>query len=363
MEKLQIKGNVVLWTINHQRWLLNYTELTETYITGIHPYTGRKLSTATLNRILFTIQKIAGTLWITRLKRIKNYRRIPLKELQDLKDTAKKLGSGRYAIVYLYKGYAVKIINHRFYKNLPRIDGALETRILRILRDKITYSYISPNIITIYQYLPGKKTDYIVLEKLNETFWKYLQDDPTERIVKGIIVQILFTLLVIQNILPGFRHNDLKVDNILLDFTPRKQKLTLRYKNYYWVLPVDIPIVKIADFDYASIPRLCKNPKVGTNHARSFGCSETPSHIYDLHLFLNSLYSYRNSLSLGMIRWLRQQLPVSTRGNDNTAVKFGRLKNTEKWKGIIKQPLTILTNQYFSEYRTVQPTYPQWGVK
>nr|QBK87359.1 MAG: putative serine/threonine protein kinase [Marseillevirus LCMAC201] len=360
MEKLKIKGNVILWMVGTQKWLITFEELNHSYVCNRHPHTNKQLSRATQNKIIEILRGVASVWWISTLKKMKNYHKIPLSRLSLLKKLGTKLGSGKYASVYRYNSYAVKVINHRFYKNLPRIDGKLEAKILTILRDRITYALLSPNIIGIYQYTQDKKTDYIVLEKLDRTFWDYLQSNPKERIVKGIILQVLFSITILQHVLPGFRHNDLKVDNILLDFTQRK-KITLRYKGYYWILPSDIPLVKIADFDYAYIPKLCNNPKVGTGHARSFGCTKTPSKIYDTHLFLNSLYSYRHNLSPILQEWL-QQLPKETRGNENTGVKFGRLRIPEKWEKKIRNPLYILVSRFFSEFRITQPMYPMWGL-
>ncbi len=362
MEKLEIKGNIILWTIGSRKWLINFEELILSYLSGRHPHTNQSLSTAAQNRILTIIRRVAGAWWIPTLRRKKHYHKIPLSQLALLKSSGKKLGSGKYATVYLHHGYAIKVINHRFYKGLPRIDGQLEAKILTILKNRITYPLLCPNIISIHQYMPDKRTDYIVLEKLDQTFWNYLQNEQEERMLKGIILQVLFSLAILQHVLPGFRHNDLKVDNILLDFTPRAHIITLRYKNYYWVLANDIPLVKLADFDYASIPKLCKNPKVGTGHARSFGCTETLSQIYDVHLFLNSLYSYRRRLGPILRAWLLQQLPEETRGSQNTGVKFGRLKVPEKWNELVRTPLRIINSQFFSEFRTIRPAYPIWGL-
>ena len=234
MEKLELKSNIIIWTVGKHNWLLNYDELTRAYLSSSHPYTNRKISTATLNKILVIIQQLAGEWWIHALKKIKQYKKISLSKLSLLKNTGKKLGSGKYATVYLYNDYAVKVINHRHYNHIPVINGHIEAQILNVLKNKITYMYYSPNIMTMYQYIPDKKTDYIVMEKLDKTFWNYLQNDPKEYIVKGIVMQVLFTLAIIQTVIPGFRHNDLKVDNILLDFTPRKKRMTLRYNKYFW---------------------------------------------------------------------------------------------------------------------------------
>ena len=107
MEKLEIKGNVILWTVGSRKWLINYEELTKAYVTGKHLHTRRELSTATKNKILSIIRSIAGDWWIPALKRIKNYRQIPLTQLQRLKVSGTKLGSGKYATVYNHNGYLI----------------------------------------------------------------------------------------------------------------------------------------------------------------------------------------------------------------------------------------------------------------
>lgn len=360
MEKLELQGSFVLWSIRDKKWILNYQEITTAYLTSKHPHTNKKLSTATINRILNIIKKFAGEQYIPSLKKIKNYKKFSQTQLQNCKN---KLGNGKYATVYECSGCAVKVIEHKFYKGLPKLDGSLEVRMLKLLYQEITNNYISPNIITLYQYTPTTHIDYVVMEKLHETFWTLLQKKQTARGVKGILIQVLFTLLVLQKTLPGFRHNDLKVDNVLLDKTPRSNPITLRYKKHFWVIPNNIPLVKLADFDYSNIPSKITNCKVGTGHAKSFGCVADASEIYDLHLFLNSLYSYRINLPTSIVEWLQKQLPKNTRGNDNVEVKYGRLKNPGKWESKLNNPLDLLTSKFFSEFITVKPRFPVWGIK
>jgi serine/threonine protein kinase len=245
MENLINKSGIVLWTVGNKKWLVSYDELTLAYINGKYPFSSRELSMAIENKILLTIRHLAGNKWITTLKKIKNYKRIPLRKLQYIKEVNSKLGTGKYAIVYGYNGFAIKVINHRFYKGLPRIDGSIEAKILHLLRNNVSFACLTPCIITMYQYTSSKGTDYIVLEKLSSTFWDYLQGTTTDKVIKGIIMQVLFTLLAIKSVYPGFRHNDLKVDNILLDNSLRTQKITLQYKSHYWILSPEIPFVKI----------------------------------------------------------------------------------------------------------------------
>lgn len=364
MEKLEIKGDIILWTVGSNRWLIDYEELTTAYLNGRHPFTNAKISTSIQNKLLSIIRVIAGGWYVTRLKKIKNYQRLNIQNLQQLKSNAQILGSGKYATVYLHRGHAVKVIKHRNYSHLSRrTDGKIEANILTYLQKRLSASLITPNILTIYQYTPDQKIDYIVCERLDQTLYRYLQSKPNTKIIRGILLQIIFTLAVLQHLLPSFRHNDLKVDNILLDFTPRKQRLSLQFKKQFWSLPSDIPLVKIADFDYSNIPKKYDNPKVGTSFACTFGCTAEASKIYDLHLILNSVYSYRRFLPSTITTWLEKQLPETTRGTDNGGVRFGRLRRPQLWTRKIPTPLKLLADRFFSEYQTYNPTYPIWGIK
>jgi serine/threonine protein kinase len=362
MEKLVIKGDTILWSSGNYNWLLSFDELTKAFLAGKHPYTKQQLSPTSIFKILRIINALTGKWWIVLLKMIKNYKKIPVVKLTKLKK-GDRLGSGKYATVYAYNKYAIKVVEHKFYRHLPPSDGSFEAKIMMLLKNKLLYSYRTPNIITMFQYIPTEKTDYLVMEKLDTTFWSYIRNNLDDHIIKAIILQVLFTLLIIQNTIPGFRHNDLKIDNILLDVTPRKKDITLRYKTFLWKLPKNIPLVKIADFDYASVSNIIKNPKVGTPFAKTFGCTDKPSKIYDEHIFLNSIYSCRKRLSPQIVTWLEQQLPILTRGNDNAGVKVGRLKNPEKWNGHIKTPFKILTSKFFNTFRTTKVVEPVWGIK
>ena len=362
MEKIELKNNLLLWSDNNSyNWVITFKEITLTYISGIHPFTKKELSTSILNKILSLIKTTRGNWWVITLKSIKNYNKINVKELQNIKNKV-KLGSGKYATVYNYNNYAVKVIKHCDYDDFPDINGKVEAKILKILKNEIVFNYKSPNIILIHQFIHCKTKDYIILEKVNKTLWKYLQERIEDSIIFGIIFQVLFTLAILQEEFQGFRHNDIKIDNILLDCKNRKQDLTFKFKNKYWKINSNIPLVKISDFDYCNIPNKCKNLKVGTSFSKKFGCNLQSSKIYDVHLFLNSIYISRSNQSTKIIKWLEKQLPLDIRGNNNDNVKYGRLKKPLQWEKILSSPKDLLNDKIFSQFKTNKPEYPLWGI-
>ena len=109
---------------------------------------------------------------------------------------------------------------------------------------------------------------------------------------KVIFFQILSVLAVIQKEYPSFRHNDLKINNILVQKIDNRQK-TLTYgicKKRYIVNNIGYQI-KIWDFDFACIPGIVDNEKVTNTNAWSKGINVTPhkNQYYDMHFFFNTM--------------------------------------------------------------------------
>jgi serine/threonine protein kinase len=349
MEKLEFKDTVIVWSNGKKYWVINYNDLTNAYITGKHPYLKTDISTAIKNKIINHLKIIFGEWYFSRLKKIKNYTKLTATSIKNISLTNKKLGSGRYANVYLYKDYAIKIITHNQSK---LINGSIEAKTLKLLMKDITLEYLSPNIINIYDYIHEKNKDYIVMEKLDQTLWSFLSNKPSERKITGIILQVLFTLCILQYKYPGFRHNDLKADNILLDLKSKKKNIYLKIKNMCWIIPPDIPLVKIADFDYVNIPNKINNDKVKTDHSKTFGCTPEKSKIYDLHIFMNSIYTYKKSLPTSLLQWIQKYLPEPTRGSETKYIKYGRLKDPKYWEEKIKSPFYLLQTSIFDEFKS-----------
>lgn len=118
----------------------------------------------------------------------------------------------------------------------------------------------------------------------------------TLRTWKVIFFQILFTLTVIHDEYPSFRHNDLKANNVLIELTaiegPDK---VFRYHmdDVCFTIPNDNIQTKIWDFDFACIGGLIENNKVNSRWTKRLNITRDRNMYYDMHYFFSTLSSKR----------------------------------------------------------------------
>lgn len=115
--------------------------------------------------------------------------------------------------------------------------------------------------------LAHPKCSFVVLDICNISFDIYLQkamNTPISLyIFKSLLFQIIFTLYAIDVIFPGFKHNDLHTDNIMLKFdlqTPMNDPRYVQYKivtgktETVFNIPYFNLIPKIIDFGFSIMP-------------------------------------------------------------------------------------------------------------
>lgn len=128
---------------------------------------------------------------------------------------------------------------------------------------------------------------------------------------RTLFFQIISVLCVIQAKYPGFRHNDLKANNILV------QKIDCRKKNNFFLYRLNLnrsintesdvvnsPAesayteftvpnigiqIKLWDFDFACIPNIVENSKVSSEWTDKINVKPEQNRYYDLHYFFNTL--------------------------------------------------------------------------
>ena len=109
---------------------------------------------------------------------------------------------------------------------------------------------------------------------------------------KVIFFHLIFTLAVIQDIYPAFRHNDLKCNNVLIQDISHNYITNIRYKineKHVYSVPNTGFQVKIWDFDFTTIEGIIDNIKVDNSWSRDINISKKKNHYYDLHFFFNTL--------------------------------------------------------------------------
>lgn len=107
-----------------------------------------------------------------------------------------------------------------------------------------------------------------------------------------IFFQILSALSVIQTKYPGFRHNDLKANNILIQkIGSRNKNNQFKYKinDKTYIIPNIGIQIKIWDFDFACIKGVVDNTKVDAKWTDKININSEMNRYYDLHYFFNTL--------------------------------------------------------------------------
>lgn len=110
---------------------------------------------------------------------------------------------------------------------------------------------------------------------------------------KVYFFQILATLALIQNRYIGFRHNDLKANNVLLKKTNKKIKYFFyEIEKKQYILPNTGQIIKLWDFDFACIPNVVDNIKVMMEWTKKLNVTSKQHRYYDVHYFFNTLLRF-----------------------------------------------------------------------
>lgn len=185
-----------------------------------------------------------------------------------------------------------------------------------------------------------------------------------------IFFQIISTLVIIQQVYPDFRHNDLKANNILLETIkkPSNEEEIFAYNigNEVFYVP-DIGIrCKFWDFDFACIPNVVDNMKVSAEWTDNINVRPQGHKYYDVHYFFNTLISPsfledffnkdggKNKVPTDVINFVNRVIPEKFRTGGKYVSDRGRLlisyEEFKKKRGLFHlDPRAILFNDIFFE--------------
>jgi hypothetical protein len=147
--------------------------------------------------------------------------------------------------------------------------------------------------------------------------------------IKVLVFQIIYTLYRIQQMDPGFRHNDLHSGNVFVN-----DKFTARGDMRYVVNQVEFTVPNVgvnalvADFGYANSTKN-KNPIFPDPRLRNaHGIDPDNNSMYDVHLFLNSIWlmSSGKPVMYGVKRFIEDVLPPAYLGRTSTKIIDFRLR-------------------------------------
>jgi hypothetical protein len=108
---------------------------------------------------------------------------------------------------------------------------------------------------------------------------------------RSIFFQLLSVLAIIQAKYPGFRHNDLKMNNLLVNeiaISPTDNKYFYKINNQIYHVPNIGFQLKIWDFDFACIPGIVDNTKVEAEWTNKINIKPEKNRYYDIHYFFNT---------------------------------------------------------------------------
>lgn len=154
--------------------------------------------------------------------------------------------------------------------NLPtRFKPLLANRLARLTPRQVRYSHAS------------------LMELYTCNLTKFmLRCAPTDSVVRPLLFQVVYTLACLQALFPGFRHNDLSSNNILIKrSSPTCRQYTFGGQTWYTLTPW---FAALADFDFVHVPghAVLSNERVLSG---KYGIAAMPNDCYDTHLLLKSM--------------------------------------------------------------------------
>jgi len=191
-------------------------------------------------------------------------------------------------------------------------------------------------------------SEYISYGPLAEYLYKLINSKRVtvnDQLLRSIIFQVLNMFRKIRKVYPGFRHNDLHLDNILVK--PGKP----------------YPIMVMNDFGFSILNKNSRNPLVTSGNFRpNWGIGINTGPEYDIHQFLCKLRAWclyvrdktpdklRNT-----ILFLNSKVPPGYREDFDKYTSHGRLKYLKKFPGLptLNQ---MLASKYFMGNRRLTPT-------
>lgn len=201
-----------------------------------------------------------------------------------------KLGGGVYGTAY--KAYASNgktvpfVVKEMKKRNNNDQESRIEHDTVRVLQNNIP-PFAKERIPRVYDYKICKNNEYLFSNLIKGVpLGDFIPNSKIQ--MASIITQVLYTLYIINEKIPSFRHHDLHQNNILI-VKDDKKDLTIKISGKDYQFNNGGVKAVIIDFGMATVAGV-KNPKINEGGLRYAGINQTSKSIYDAHFFLNSVY-------------------------------------------------------------------------
>jgi len=238
----------------------------------------------------------------------------------------KILGQGEYGKVY--RGTINN--NGRRYTAYKEIDTKRNNLGMAAFEYKVAKKLKGYGVPDMYLYKKCEGLDILYLEyiKGGKELQEWWATKPDIIAIKSVMVQVLSNLYRIKEKYPGFRHHDLHSRNIMIRRVPVDTITVNLPGKKYQISNGGVEAIMI-DFGLSSFPKI-SNPMIEDGSYEHVGISKKSHPLYDLHLFLNTMYTLVRSPSNGTERlvhnFIKYIIPNGYLDTENTYVTFYRIK-------------------------------------
>lgn len=191
-------------------------------------------------------------------------------------------------------------------------------------------------------------------------------------IFRSIFFQVMFALVKLERLIPGFRHFDLHFGNVLLSPVKSEKPIYMKYthmvdgKKHEFFVPL-LFVVQIFDFDF-SFSQTLRNTKVTQSQPKLrqlHGIGPDTGSQYDSHLFLTAFQHCRH-LHTDVLQFLDDAVPKGFRVDEAFTCHIATPKDPKKKKGKsfriqykhhrkVPTPETLLRHDFFLDLMETPP--------
>lgn len=179
----------------------------------------------------------------------------------------------RNLCAYRVSPHFVKVLCEADVRYLPlRLKPLLQQRLPLLSQQQLKYSHVC-----LMELWACDLTAFLARPK-----------KPTDAVVRALLFQVIWTLACLQAVFPGFRHNDLSTNNVLVKKARHPRALYTAASGDCFCVACPY-MAALSDFDFTHVPGhdILSNERV---LGGKYGISADPNPSYDTHVLLRTMH-------------------------------------------------------------------------